>query len=92
MALSVHEALVGEQIKLQVTPPYAGKLHLLIANESIIEERTINIPKAGTELLLDVQASWGNDAYILANVYRPGHHDVGPARRVFPGWPGRSCT
>ena len=82
MALSVHEALVGEQIKLQVTPPYAGKLHLLIANESIIEERTINIPKAGTELLLDVQASWGNDAYILANVYRPGHHDVGPARAV----------
>jgi len=82
MALSSAEATTGEQIKLQIKPPYAGKLHLLIANETILEERVLDIPAGGMEVAIDVKDSFGPDVYIMANVYRPGHQGAGPARAV----------
>ena len=82
MALSSAEVTTGEQIKLQIKPPYAGKLHLLIANETILEERVLDIPARGMELEIDVEDSFGPDVYIMANVYRPGHQGAGPARAV----------
>ena len=82
MALSSTEATTGKQIKLQIKPPYAGKLHLLIANQTILEERVLDIPAGGMEVAIDVKDSFGPDVYIMANVYRPGHQGAGPARAV----------
>jgi hypothetical protein len=82
MALSQAQATAGEQVKLHIKPPYAGKLHLLIANETILQERVLDIPAQGMELTIDVEKNFGPDAYIMANVYRPGHQGAGPARAV----------
>ena len=82
MALSQAKVTAGEQVKLQIKPPYAGKLHLLIANQSILQERVLDIPAEGMEVVLDVQQAFGPDVYLMANVYRPGHQGAGPARAV----------
>ena len=82
MALSQNEVEEGATVSLKITPPYAGKLHLLIANDTIIEERYLDIPAEGIEVDINVVATFGPDAYILANVYRLGQHSVGPARAV----------
>ena len=82
MALSQTQATAGEQVTLHIKPPYAGKLHLLIANETILQERVLNIPADGMELAIDVEKTFGPDVYVMANVYRPGHQGAGPARAV----------
>jgi len=82
MALSQTQATAGEQVQLHIKPPYAGKLHLLIANETILEERLLDIPAQGLELAIDVEKTFGPDVYVMANVYRPGHQGAGPARAV----------
>ena len=82
MALSQAKVVAGEQVKVQIKPPYAGKLHLLIANQTILEERVLDIPAEGMEVVLDVQQTFGPDVYVMANVYRPGHQGAGPARAV----------
>jgi len=82
MALSQTKATAGEQVTLHIKPPYAGKLHLLIANETILEERVLDIPAEGMEVSIDVEKSFGPDVYLMANVYRPGHQGAGPARAV----------
>lgn len=82
MALSQPSALVGEKVAIKILPPYAGKLHLLIANDDIVEERVMDVPAQGIEVNLDIKKDFGPDVYILANVYRPGHKGAGPARAV----------
>lgn len=82
MALSQTQATAGEQVKLHIKPPYPGKLHLLIANETILQERVLDIGAQGMELAIDIKESFGPDVYVMANVYRPGRQGAGPARAV----------
>jgi len=82
MVVSENEVKQGDTVSLRITPPYAGKLHLLVANDTIIEDRYVDIPAEGIEVDVEVTSDFGPDVYILANVYRHGEHSVGPARAV----------
>ncbi|MDP6968527.1 MAG: MG2 domain-containing protein [Gammaproteobacteria bacterium] len=73
---------VGESLPLKVQAPYAGQLHLMVANDRIVEERIVDLAKGETELYLEATAAWGQGVYFLASVYRPGAGHVGPARAI----------
>lgn len=82
LAPAVKSLQVGDSLALKVEAPYAGQLHLLVANDHIIEEHLIDLSKATTELQLEAKAEWGQGVYFIASVYRPGKEQVGPARAI----------
>lgn len=73
---------VGEELQVKVKAPYAGQLHLLVATDSIVEERLIDLASNETEVSIEIQEDWGQQVYLLASVYRPGGANVGPARAI----------
>ncbi len=73
---------VGEKLSIKVEAPYAGKLHLVIANDTILEEQTLDLTTTEGVVELLVKEDWGQQFYVLASVYRPGKEQVGPARAV----------
>ena len=82
LAPAVKSLQVGDSLALKVEAPYAGQLHLLVANDQIIEEHLIDLSEAGIELQLEAKAEWGDGVYFIATVYRPGKDQVGPARAI----------
>ena len=82
LAPAKNQVEVGETLPIKVEAPYAGKLHLVIANDSILEEQIIDLASSDTEVELLVKENWGQQFYVLASVYRPGKDQVGPARAV----------
>ncbi|MCP4790852.1 MAG: alpha-2-macroglobulin family protein [Gammaproteobacteria bacterium] len=73
---------VGDAFSVKVEAPYAGKLHLVVANDQVIEEQIVALPQGATEINLIAKETWGQGAYLLASVYRPGQDHVGPARAI----------
>ena len=82
VGLSKPSAAVGEKITLNIVPPYAGRLHLIVANGEILEEIDADIGKEGLNIAIRPQPEWGAGVYILSTVYRPGTDNPGPARAV----------
>lgn len=82
LAPAKQQVNVGDGLAIKVEAPYAGKLHLVIANDTILEEQTLDLGSSDGEVELLVKQNWGQQFYVLASVYRPGKEQVGPARAV----------
>ena len=82
LAPSTESVRAGDIVKLQVNAPYSGKLHLIVANEQILEERFIDLTAGKALLKIKAEKSWGNGVYFLATVYRAAHKEHGPARAI----------
>ena len=82
LAPARQQVAVGETLGIKVEAPYAGKLHLVVANDTILEEQTFDLVSNEGQVELLVKEEWGQQFYVLASVYRPGKEQVGPARAV----------
>ncbi len=61
--------------KLQVEAPYPGRLHLIVANDSIIEEHFLDLDKGKGLLELTAKEAWGHGVYFMATVYRASNKE-----------------
>ena len=66
----------GDSVTINIQAPYAGKLHLIVATDSILEERFVELDDKQVQVTLDSKPSWGTGVYFLATVYRPGENNV----------------
>ncbi len=62
---------VGKKASYTILPPYAGEAEIVVANERIIETRTITLPEKGQKVDFNVTEEWGAGAYIMVSVYTP---------------------
>ncbi len=82
LAPSVKTIQVGGVTKLQVEAPYPGRLHLIVANDSIIEEHFLDLDKGKGLLELTAKEEWGHGVYFMATVYRASNKEHGAARAI----------
>jgi len=82
LAPSVKTIQVGGVTKLQVEAPYPGRLHLIVANDSIIEEHFLDLDKGKGLLELTAKEAWGHGVYFMATVYRASNKEHGAARAI----------
>lgn len=62
---------IGKKASYTILPPYAGEAEIVVANDSIIETRTLSIPAKGLKVDFNVTEEWGGGAYIMVNVFTP---------------------
>lgn len=73
---------VGDTMELNVTAPYTGKLHLVVANTEILLDKWIDLTNVSQQIPLKIEEKWGDQFYITAMVFRPHSNAHGPARAV----------
>ena len=73
---------VGDTIILNVAAPYAGKLHLVAANDKVVVDKWIELDSKNQQVPLKIDQAWGDQFYITAMVFRPHSNAHGPARAV----------
>ena len=61
----------GETATITVRAAVDGKGLLVVANDSVLETRLIDIRASGTTVSLDVKEEWGAGAYAMVTLYRP---------------------
>jgi uncharacterized protein YfaS (alpha-2-macroglobulin family) len=90
--VSVEKPLIqpGEQARLHIKGPFAGRAQITVAGDRIFENREIELPKEGATLQVRTSADWGAGAYVIVNLIRPldagDPHD--PVRAVGLAWLG----
>ena len=62
---------VGQQTLVHVGAVFAGEAELVIANDRVLETRSLTIPKEGLDVPVTAGASWGPGAYVMVTMYRP---------------------
>ena len=62
---------VGGKAVFTILPPYDGEAEIVVANEHIIEQRTVSVRSQGERIELPVTEEWGAGAYIMVSVYTP---------------------
>jgi len=62
---------IGGTVTAHVTAPFAGRAEILIADNSIIDRVTLDVPEDGASVEIPVTEAWGTGAYVLATVFRP---------------------
>ncbi|VAW11093.1 PAN domain protein [hydrothermal vent metagenome] len=78
----------GETARLRLSSRYAGKALITVTAGRLIEMRTVDVPKTGAIVDLEVGEDWGAGAYVTAALYRPMDVDAGrnPARGLGLDW------
>lgn len=62
---------IGKKASYTILPPYAGEAEIVVANDTIIETRTLTIPEKGMKVDFNVTEEWGAGAYIMVSVFTP---------------------
>ncbi len=62
---------IGGRAEITILPPYAGEAEVVVANDTVIETRTVSVPSGGARVRLDVTKEWGVGAYVMVNVFTP---------------------
>lgn len=62
---------VGETAVVSILPPYAGVAEIVLANESVIESRSVDVPEDGAQVEFEVTEDWGPGAYVMVSVFTP---------------------
>ena len=78
----------GERLTAQVKAPFAGLALVQVVNDRIRHSETVALPKAGTEIAVEVDRDWGPGAYLLVTAFRPkaGAPSYLPVRALGLGW------
>jgi hypothetical protein len=61
----------GARARVQIRPPYAGEVQVVVATDRVIETRTLHVGENGTSVDLPVTEEWGSGAYVLVTVVTP---------------------
>ncbi|WP_237212801.1 alpha-2-macroglobulin family protein [Falsiroseomonas oryziterrae] len=79
----------GETARIRVTPPFAGRASVAVLTDRVLSLREVEIPEAGTEIEVPVDAAWGPGAHVAVTVFRAGQSPAGrPARALGLAWIG----
>ncbi|WP_270938880.1 alpha-2-macroglobulin family protein, partial [Falsiroseomonas oryzae] len=79
----------GEVARVRITPPFAGRASVAVLTERLVSLRDIEVPEAGTEIELPVDAAWGPGAHVAVTVFRAGQSPAGrPGRALGLAWIG----
>lgn len=62
----------GDTAKLFIKAPFSGEAELVLARESVLEQRVLHLPKEGLTVDIPVTDAWGAGVYALVHAYRPG--------------------
>ncbi len=74
----------GETAKVALTSPFAGTAQIVIANDRVLESRTVEVKQGATTVDIAVNEDWGPGAYVMVTAYRPIDQTAkrGPARAI----------
>jgi uncharacterized protein YfaS (alpha-2-macroglobulin family) len=61
----------GETAKINIRPPFAGEVSVVVAGDRVHAWRTLSVPAEGATIDVPVGADWGVGAYVLVTAYRP---------------------
>lgn len=79
----------GDTARLRITPPFAGRASVAVLTDRLLSLREIEVPEAGAEVAIPVDAGWGPGAHVAVTVFRAGQSPQGrPARALGLAWIG----
>jgi uncharacterized protein YfaS (alpha-2-macroglobulin family) len=79
----------GETARIRITPPFAGRASVAILTDRVWSIREVDVPEAGAEVEVPVDAAWGPGAHVAVTVFRPGASPAGrPGRALGLAWLG----
>ncbi|MCG8509799.1 MAG: alpha-2-macroglobulin family protein [Rhodospirillales bacterium] len=84
--------LPGETAGLHIRPPFDAEVLLTIANDRIVETRSVFVPKDGATVEIPFTNAWGVGAYVLATAFRPDQRSRGPGRAIGLKWLGLDAS
>lgn len=61
----------GDTITLTLKSPYRGEAQIAVANDRLIDLKTVSVGDNGTSVRLKTDARWGGGAYIMVSVVQP---------------------
>ena len=61
----------GDTARLRITPPFAGRASIAVLTDRVVSVREIEVPEAGAEIEVPVDAAWGPGAHVAVTVFRP---------------------
>ncbi len=83
----------GENVRIHIAAPFAGKATLLVLSNQVLSLRDIDVAEGGTDVEVPVTTAWGPGAYVAVHVFRGG--DVAgkrPSRAIGLTWVGVDPT
>lgn len=78
----------GETAKIHIRPPFDAEVLLAIANDRVLETRSLSVPRDGATVEIPFSSDWGVGAYVLATAFRPDSKQRGPGRAIGLAWLG----
>jgi uncharacterized protein YfaS (alpha-2-macroglobulin family) len=79
----------GETARLRITSPFAGRASIAVLTGTVVSVREVEVPEAGAEVEIPVDAAWGPGAHVAVTVFRPGNAPAGrPGRALGLAWIG----
>ena len=78
----------GDTVRVHVNAPFDGEVLLAVANERIIETRSLFVSAEGSTVEFPFTSEWGVGAYVLATAFRPDAQTRGPGRAIGLAWAG----
>jgi uncharacterized protein YfaS (alpha-2-macroglobulin family) len=79
----------GDTARLRITSPFAGRASIAVLTGTVVSVREIEVPEAGAEVEIPVDAAWGPGAHVAVTVFRPGNAPAGrPGRALGLAWIG----
>ncbi|MDO9501734.1 alpha-2-macroglobulin [Falsiroseomonas sp.] len=78
----------GDAARLRITPPFAGRASIAVLTDRVVSVREIEVPEAGAEIEVPVDAEWGPGAHVAVTVFRPGAAAGRPGRALGLAWLG----
>ncbi|WP_439594640.1 alpha-2-macroglobulin family protein [Falsiroseomonas sp.] len=80
----------GDTARLRITPPFAGRASIAVLTDRVVSLREVEVPEAGAEVEVPVDAAWGPGAHVAVTVFRPGVAPAGRQANAPAGRPGRA--
>lgn len=78
LSLNQQSYTAGDELKVEVRPPAAGKGYLLLESDRLLHREAVQIPAEGKELSLILQPEWmQQNLYISVLLLQPGDADKG---------------
>ena len=79
----------GDVARLRITSPFAGRASVAVLTDRLLSTREVEVPEAGAEVEVPVDAAWGPGAHVAVTVFRPGSAPAGrPGRALGLAWIG----
>ena len=76
----------GASARLRLTPPFAGTASVAVLTDRLVSVQDIEVPAAGAEVSIPIDAAWGPGAYVAVTVFRHGQASRAPGRALGLAW------